>query len=165
MGAIRGLSKRPGDIKGTFQTWWAQYRREATWTWWRQKMLWRGGRNAQLYKDGLNDPDDHSGVVTYLEPGILQGEVKRTFGSITMNEASGGDRIPAEKFKILKDDILKELHSICQQIWKTQNWPQDWKRSVFIPIPKKGHGKEMFRLLNSYAHFICQQDYARNPSS
>ena len=96
----------------------------------------------ELYKKGLNDPDNHDGVVTYLESDILGCQVKWAFGSITTNKASGGDGIPAELFQILKDDAVKVLHSICQRIWKTQQWPQDWKRSVFIPIPKKGNAKE-----------------------
>ena len=93
-------------------------------------------------KKGLNDPDNHNGVVTHLESDILPCEVKRALGSITMNKASGGDRIPAELFQILKDDAVKVLHSICQQIWESLQWPQDWKRSVFIPIPKEGNAKE-----------------------
>ena len=86
--------------------------------------------------------DNHDGVITHLEPDILEGEVKWALGSITVNKASGGDGIPVELFQILKDDAVKVLHSTCQQIWKTQQWPQDWKRSVFIPIPKKGNDKE-----------------------
>ena len=89
-----------------------------------------------------NDPDNHDGVITHLEPDILECEVKWALGSITTNKASGGDGIPVELFQILKDDAMKVLHSICQQIWKTQQWLQDWKRSVFIPIPKKGSAKE-----------------------
>ena len=89
-----------------------------------------------------NDPDNHDGVITRLEPGILKCEVKWALGSITTNKASGGDRIPVGLFQILKYDAVKMLHSMCQQIWKTQQWPQDWKRSVFIPIPKKGNAKE-----------------------
>ena len=81
-------------------------------------------------------------MITHLEPDILECEVKWASGSITVNKASGGDEIPAELFQILKDDAVKVLHSICQQIWKTQQWPQDWKRSVFIPIPKKGNAKD-----------------------
>ena len=96
----------------------------------------------ELYKNGLNDPDIHNGVVTHLEPDILEYEVKWVLGSITTNKASGGDRIPTELFQILKDDAVKVLHSICQQIWKTQQWSQDCKRSVFIPIPQKGNAKE-----------------------
>ena len=90
----------------------------------------------------LNDPDNHNRVDTHLEPDILESEVKWALGSITMNKASGGDGIPVELFQILKDDAVKVLHSICQQIWETQQWPQDWKRLVFIPIPKKGNAKE-----------------------
>ena len=93
-----------------------------------------------MQKD-LHDPDD-DGVITHLEPDILECEVKWALGSITANKASGGDGIPVELFQILKDDAVKVLHSICQQSWKTQQWPQDWKRSVFIPNPKKGNAKE-----------------------
>ena len=97
---------------------------------------------TKLYKRGLNDPDNHNDVVTHLDSDILECEVKRALGSITINKASGGDRIPAGLFKILKDDAVKMLHSVCQQIQKTQQWPQDCKRSVFILIPKKGKVKE-----------------------
>ena len=97
---------------------------------------------TELYKTGLSDLDNHNHVITYLEPDILECEVKWALGSITTNKASRGDRIPAELFKILRDDAVKVLHSICQQIWKTQQWPQDLKRSVFIPIPKKDNAKE-----------------------
>ena len=97
---------------------------------------------TELYKKGLDDLDNHNGVVTYLQLDILECKVKRALESITMNKASGGDGIPVELFQILKDDAVKELHSICQQIWKTQKWPQGWKRSVFIPIPRKGNAKE-----------------------
>ena len=96
----------------------------------------------ELHKKDLDDPDNHDGVITNLESDILECEVKWALGSITMNKASGGDGISAELFQILKDDAVKVLHSICQQIWKTQQWPWDWKRSVFIPIPKKGKAKE-----------------------
>ena len=96
----------------------------------------------ELYKRDLHDPDNHSGVITHLEPEILEYEVKWALGSITMKKASGGDVIPVELFQILKNDAVTVLHSICQQVWKTQQWPQDWKRSVFIPIPKKGIAKE-----------------------
>ena len=98
--------------------------------------------HRKTVQKSLNDLDNHDGVVTYLEPDILGCEVKWALGSIATNKASGGDGIPAELFQILKDDVVKVLHSICQQIWKTQQWPQDWKRSVFIPIPKKGNAKE-----------------------
>ena len=96
----------------------------------------------KLYKKDLHDPDNHDGMITDLEPDILECEAKWALGSITVNEASGGDGIPVEIFQILKDDAVKVLHSICQQIRKTQQWPQDWKRSVFIPIPKKNNAKE-----------------------
>ena len=96
----------------------------------------------ELYQKDLHDPDNPSGVITQLEPDILVCEVKWALGSITMNKASEGDGIPVELFQILKDDPVKVLHSICQKIWKTQEWSQDWKRSVFIPIPKKGYTKE-----------------------
>ena len=96
----------------------------------------------ELYRKDLHDPDNHDGVITHLEPDILECEVKWALGSITTNKASGGDGIPVELFQILKDDAVQVLHSICQHIWKTQQWSQDWKRSVFIPIPKKGNVKE-----------------------
>ena len=96
----------------------------------------------ELYKKHLPDQDNHDGMITHLESGILECEVKWDLGSITTNKASGSDRIAVELFPILKDDAVKVLHSICQQIWKTQQWAQDWKSSVFIPIPKKGNTKE-----------------------
>ena len=96
----------------------------------------------ELYKKGFHNPDNHDGVITYLEPNILECEVKWALENITTNKASGGNGTPVELFQILKDDAVKVLRSICQPIWKTQQWPQDWKRSVFIPIPKKGNAKE-----------------------
>ena len=96
----------------------------------------------ELYKKDLHNPDNQNGVITHLEPDILEYEVKWALGSITMNKDSGGDGIPAEQFQILKDNAVKVLHSICQQIWKTQQCLQDGKRSVFIPISKKGNAKE-----------------------
>ena len=96
----------------------------------------------ELYKKDLHDPDNHEGVITHLESDILECEVKWALRSIITNKASGGDGIPVELFQILKDGAVKMLHSKCQQIWKTQQWPQDWKRSVFIPISKKGNSKE-----------------------
>ena len=96
----------------------------------------------ELYKKGLHDPDNHNGAITHPEPDILESEVKWALGSITMNKASGGDGIPGELFQILEDDAVKVMHSVCQQIWRTQQWPQDWKRSVFIPVPKKGNAKK-----------------------
>ena len=105
------------------------------------KKRWQEYRE-ELYKKDLHDPDNHNSVITHLEPEILECEVKWALGSVTTNKASGGDGIPVELFQILKDNAVKVLHSICQQMWKTQQWPQDWKRSVFIPIPKKGNAKE-----------------------
>ena len=101
---------------------------------------------ARIYRRAeqkdLHDPDNHNGVITHLEPDILEWEVKWALGSIPTNKASGGDGIPAEVLQILKDSAVKVLHSICQQIWKIQQWPQGWKRSVFFPIPKRGNAKE-----------------------
>ena len=105
------------------------------------KKRWQENTEEQ-YKKHLHDPDNHDCVITHLKPDILECETKWALESITMNKASGGDGIPVELFQILKHDAVKVLHSICQQIWKTQQWPQDWKRSVFIPIPKKGNAKE-----------------------
>ena len=105
------------------------------------KKRWQG-YTEELYRKDLHDPDNHDGVITHLEPDILECEVKWAFGNITMNKASGADGIPVELYHILKDEAAKVLHSICQQIWKTQLWPQDWKSSVFIPIPKKSSAKE-----------------------
>ena len=98
----------------------------------------------ELYKKDLHDPHNHNDVVTHIEPDILEGKVKWALGTITKSKASGGDGIPVELFQILKDNTVKVLHSICQQIWKIQQWPQDWKRSVFIPIPKKGNAKLLY---------------------
>ena len=113
----------------------------------KRSIIRRVGKNTQKNytkkkKKKLNGPDNHEGVITHLEPDILEFKVKWALGSITMNKASGGDEISVELFQILKDDAVKVMHSICQQIWKTQQWPQNWKRSVFIPIPKKGNVKE-----------------------
>ena len=128
----------------------------------------------KLYKNGINDPDNHNGVITHPEPGILECEVKWALGSITKNKASGDDGIPAELFQILKDDALKVLHSVWHQIWKTQQWPQDWKRSVFITVPKKGsakecsnyrtivlisHGRIMLKILQAKLQQYVNQDY------
>ena len=95
-------------------------------------------------------------MITHLEPDILECKVKWALGGITMNKASGDDGIQVELFQILKDDAVKVLHLICQQIWKTQQWPQDWKKSVFIPIPEKGNTKKMFKLPHNYAHFTTE---------
>ena len=147
MGKTRDLFKKIRDTKGTFHANWLNLGSikdrngmdltEAE----NIKKRWQE-YTEELYKKDLQDPDNHDGVITHLEPDILEGEVKWALESITMNKASGCDGIPVELFQILKDDAMKVLHSICQQIWKTQQWPQDWKRSVFIPIPKKIHAKE-----------------------
>ena len=107
-----------------------------------------------MYKKDLHDQDNHNGVITHLEPDILECEVKWALGSITTNKASGGEGILVELIQILKVDAVKVLHSICQQIWKTQQWQQDWKRSVFIPIPKKGNAKECsnYRTIELISH-------------
>jgi len=99
-------------------------------------------KTEELYKKDLHDQENHDGMITHIEPDILECEVTWALESITINKASGGDRIPVELFQILKDDVVKVLHSTCQQIWKIQHWPQDWKKLVFIPIPKKGNAKE-----------------------
>ena len=110
--------------------------------------------HRRIVQKDLHDPDNHDGVITDVEPDILECEGKWALESITTNKASGGDRIPIELFQILKDDAVKVLLSICQQIWKTQQWPQDWKRSVFIPIPKKGNAKECsnYRTITPISH-------------
>ena len=108
----------------------------------------------ELYKKDLQDQDNHDGVITHLEPEILDCEVKWALGSIARSKASGGDGIPVELFQILKDDAMEVLHSICQQIWKARQWPQGWKRSVFILIPKKGNAKECNAQLRSFYTLI-----------
>ena len=144
MGKTRDLFKKMRDTKGTFPAKMGTIKErnsmgltEAE----DSKKRWQE-YTEELSKKDLHDPDNHNGVITHLEPDILQCEVKWALGSITTNKASGSDGIPAELLQILKDDAVKVLHSIRQQIWKTEEWPQDWKRSVFIPIPKKGNAKE-----------------------
>ena len=117
-------------------------------------------------KKDLNDPDNHNGVITHLEPDILECKVKGALGSITMTKASGGDGIPAELFQILKDDVVKVLHSVCQLTWKTQQGPQDWKRPVcFHSNIKEGQWQRQFRLPHNCTHFTCQQSCAQNSPS
>ena len=144
MGKTRDLFKKIRDTKGIFHAKMGPIKdrdgtdlREAEYI----KKRWQE-YTEELYKKDLHDPDNHDGVITHLQPDILECEVEWALESITTNKASGCDRIPVELFQILKDDAVKVLHSICQQIWKTLQWPQDWKRSVFIPIPKKGNPKE-----------------------
>ena len=144
MGKTRDLFKKIRDAKGTFHA----------------KICSTKDRNGmdlteaedfkkrwqeyteELYKKDLHDPDNHDSVITHLKPDFLECEVKWALESITRNKASGGDGIPVELFQFLKDDAVKVLHSICQQICKTQQWPQDWKRSVFIPVPRKDNARE-----------------------
>ena len=150
MGKTRDLFKKIRDTKGTFNAKMGSIKN-------------RNGRDLteaedikkrwqeyteELYKKDLHDPDNHDGVISHLEPDILECEVKWALGRITTNKASGGDGIPVELFQILKDDAMKVLHSIYQQIWKAQQWPQDWKRLVFIPIPK--NAQSTARLHSSY---------------
>jgi len=144
MGKIRDLLKKIRDTKGTFHAKMGTIKdkngmdlTEAE----NIKKRWQE-YTEELYKKDLHDSDNHDGVITHLEPYNLECEVKWALGRITMNKASGDDGIPVQLFQILKDDTVKVLHSICQQIWKTQQWPQDWKRSAFIPIQKKGNAKE-----------------------
>ena len=143
MGKTRDLFKKIRDTKGTFHAKMGTIKdrngmdlTEAD----DIKKRWQE-YTEELYKKDLQDQDNHDGVITHLDPDNLECEVKWTLESITTNKASGGDGIPVKLFQILKDDAGKVLHSICQQIWKTQQWPQDWKRSVIIPIPKKGNAK------------------------
>uniref|UniRef100_A0A4W2FFU3 RNA-directed DNA polymerase n=1 Tax=Bos indicus x Bos taurus TaxID=30522 RepID=A0A4W2FFU3_BOBOX len=145
MGKTRDLFKKIRDTEGTFHAKMSSIKdrngmdlTEAE----DIKKRWQEYTEELLYKKDLHDPDNHDGVIIDLEPDILECEVKWALESITTNKASGGDGIPVELFQILKDDAVKVLHSICQQIWKTQQWPRDWKRSIFIPIPKKGNAKE-----------------------
>ena len=144
MGMTKDLIKKIRDTKGTFHAKMGSIKdrngvdlTEAE----DIKKRWQE-YTEELYKKDLRDPDNHDGVITHLEPDIPECEVKWALGSVTMNKASGGDGIPVEVFQILKEDAVKVLHSIWQQIWKTHQWPQDCKRSVFIPIPKKSNAKE-----------------------
>ncbi|XP_059735957.1 uncharacterized protein [Bos taurus] len=154
MGKTRDLFKKIRDTKGTFHAKMDSIKdrngmdlTEAE----DIKKTWQE-YTEELYKKDLHDPDNHDAVITHLEPDILECEIKWALGSITMNKARGVDEIPVELFQILKDDAVKVLHSICQPIWKTQQWPEDWKRSVFIPIPKKGNAKECS---NYYTIALC----------
>jgi len=145
MGKTRDLLKKIRDTKGTFPAKMGSIQdrngMDLTDAEDINKKRWQE-YTEELYKKDLHDQDANDGVITHLEPDILECEVKWALDSIAVNKASGGDRIPVDLFQILEDDAVKVLHAICQQIWKTQKWPQDWKRSVFIPIPKKGNAKE-----------------------
>ena len=143
MGKTRDLFKKIRDTKGTYHAKMGLIKdRNGMDLTEAEDIKKRWQEYTELYKKDCHDPDNHDGVITHLEPDILEFEVKLALGSITTNKASGGVGIPAELFHILKDCTVKMLHSISKQIWKTQQWPQDWKRSVFIPIPKKGNAKE-----------------------
>ena len=144
MGKARDLFKKIRDTKGTFHAKMGSIKDRNGMELTKVediKKRWQE-YTEELYKNDILDPDNHDGVITHLEPDNLECEVKWALESITMNKASGGDGIPVERFQILKDDAMKVLHSMCRQIWKTQQRPQDWKRSVFIAIPKKGNAKE-----------------------
>ena len=143
MRKTRDLIKKIGDTKGTFHVKISIKDKNAKDLTEAKdiKKRWQE-YTEEIYKKDLHDPDNHIDVITHLQPDMLECKVKWVLGSIPMNEASGGDGISGELFKILKDDAVNMLHSIYQQIWKTQQWPQDWKRPVFIPIPKKGNANE-----------------------
>ena len=144
MGKTRDLFKKIRDTKGTFHAKMGSIKDRNSMDLTESediKKRWQE-YTEELHKKELHDLDNHDGVIIHLEPDILECEVKWALESITTNKASGGDGIPDELLQILKDDAVKVLHSICQKIWKTQQWPKDWKRSVFIPIPKKGNAKE-----------------------
>ena len=139
MGKTKDLFKKIRDTKGTFHSKMGSIKERDDMDLTEAediKKRWQE-YTEELYKIGLHDPDNHDEVITHLEPDILECEVNWALWSIAMNRASGGDGIPVELFQILKDDAVKVLHFICQQIWRTQQWPQNWKRSVYIPIPKK----------------------------
>ena len=152
MGKIRDLFKKIRDTKGTFHAKMGSIKdRNGTDLTEAEDIKKRWEEYTEkLYKIDLHDPDNYDGAIIHLEPDILEREVKWALGSITTNKASGGDENPVELFQILKDDFVKVLHSICQQIWKTQQWPQDWKMSVFIPIPKKGNAQTTAQLHSSH---------------
>ena len=136
MGKTRNLFKKIRDTKGLFHAKMSTIKDRNSKDIMEAKDIKRWQEyTEELYKKDLHNPDNHNGVITHLEPDILECEVKWSSGSITTNKTSGGDGIPVELFQILKDDAVKVLHSICQQIWKTQQWPQDWKRSTGIPSP------------------------------
>ena len=143
MGKTRYLFKKIRDTKGTFHAKMGTVKdRNGMDLTGAEDIKKRRQEYTEPYKKDLHNPDNHDGEITHLEPDILECEVKWALESITTNKASGTDGIAVELFQILKDDAVKVLHSICQQNWKIQQWPQDWKRSVFIPIPKKGNAKE-----------------------
>ena len=145
MGKTRDLFKKIRDTKGTFHAKMGTIKDKNGMGLTETEILRSSDKNTQknYTKKDFHVPDNHDGVITHLEPDILECKVKWVLGSIPMNKGSGGDGIPVELFQILKDDAVKVLHSTCQQIWKTQQWPQNWKRSVFIPIPKRAMPKNV----------------------
>ena len=156
MGKTRDLFKKIRDTKGTFHAEKGEVKdRNSKDLTEAEEIKKRWQEYTELYKKDLHDPDNHDGVITHLEPDILECEVTWALGIITLNKASGDDGIPAELFQILKDDAVKVLHSICQQIWETQQWSQDLKRSVFITISKKVNAKEGSNLPHNCTHFTC----------
>ena len=156
MGKTRDLFKEIRDTKGTFHAKMGSIKDRNGMDLTEAEDIRRGGKNAQKnYKKDLHDPDNHDGVITHLEPNILECEVKWALGSTTTNKASGGDGIPVELFQILKDDAVKSLQSICQQIWKTQQWPQDWKNLIFHSCPKERQCQRMHKLPHNCTHLTC----------
>ena len=153
MGKPRDLFKKIRDIKGTFHVKMGSIKDRNGMSLTEAediKERWQE-YTEELYKKDLHDPDNHDGAITHLKPDIWECEVKWALGSITMNKASGADGIPVELFQILKDDAVKVLHSICQQIWKTQQWPQDWEKSVFIPCKRKAMPKNAQTIIQLYS--------------
>ena len=158
MGNTRVLFKKIRDTKGTFHAKMGTIKDRSSMDLMEAKDIkkrWQENTEDIYKKD--NDPDNHDGVImiTHLAPEILECEVKWALGSITKNKESGSDAIPAELFQVLKDDAVKVLHSICQQIWKTQKWPQDWKRSLFIALPKEEQCQRMLKLPHNCTHLTC----------
>ena len=152
MGKTRDLFKKVRDTKGTFHTKMSTIKdRNGTDLTEAEDIKKKWQEYTELYKKDLHDPDNHNGVITHLEPDILECEVKSALWSITMNKASGGDGIPVELFQILKDNTVKVLHSICQQIWKIREWPWDWK-SCFHSNPKEGQCQRMLKLPHNWTH-------------
>ena len=154
MGKTRDLFKKIRAINGNFYTKMGTIKDRNGMDLTEAEDIKRWQEYTEEYTKDLHDPDNHNGVITHLEPGILECEVMWALGSITTNKASGGDGIPAKPFQILKDNAVK-VHSICQQIWKTQQWPQDWKRSVFHSNPKERQCQRRFKLPHSCTHLTC----------
>ena len=164
MGKTRDLFKKIRDTKGTFHAKMGTIKDRNSMDLGQAediKKRWQE-YTEELYKKILHDPDNHDGVITHLEPDILECEVKWALESITTNKASGGDGIPVELFQILKDDAVKVLHSICQQVWKTQQWPQDWEKVSFHSNPKERQCQRMLKLLHNCTHLTRQQSNAQN---